>query len=251
MLYAGLLARRLGFETGVITSSAEKDLDNLFPELFFYHFGAHETTTFKNIETPAGRRQYVFARALSLPLKRLPPRWRRAEIVHIAPVLDEVSPEEVSLFETDFLVANPQGWFRQVEADGTVRHVAPDVSRWPRFEALVVSAEDLSAAEELLPALKEKARHLVVTKGARGATLFWEGGEIFRPAYPVSRVVDTTGAGDIFAAAFFAMLYALRKPLVALEFALCLAARSVTRRTLAAVPTLAEISTCLEGGRKF
>ncbi len=247
VLYAGLLARRLGFETGIVTSLAEVGLENIFPELSFCHFRARETTTFKNVETPSGRCQYVYAKALRIPLEKLPSNWRKAEIVHIAPVLDEVLPEDVYLFETDFLVANPQGWFRRVEPDGSVRQVAPDVSCWPLFEALVVSEEDLSAAKDLFPALKEKARYLVVTKGARGASLFVEGEEIFRPAYLAPKVVDTTGAGDIFAAAFFGMLYASRRPVVALEFALCLAACSVTRRTLAAVPTLQEITRCLEG----
>ena len=245
VLYAGLLARRLGFEVRVITSSAEKGLDYLFPEISFYHFGARETTTFRNVSTPEGRRQWVYARARPLSLKDVPPSWRRAEIVHLAPVLDEIAPEEARFLETSFLVANPQGWFRAVTEDGRVVPKTPDFSSWPRFKALVLSAEDVVGLTDLTP-LKEKAEYLVLTQGARGATLYFQGEEFFHPAYPVPRVKDTTGAGDIFAAAFFAMLYAAQKPLVALKFALCLAAFSVTRTTLAAVPTLEEITSCLE-----
>ncbi len=248
VLYAGLLARRLGFETAIITSSAEKGLEMLFPELSFYHFEASETTIFRNLETSQGRQQFVYAKAPPLPVDKVPFKWRKAEIVHLAPVLNEIAPQDARLFETDFLVANPQGWFRRVKEDGLVEQIAPNISCWPSFEALVVSEEDLSASSDLLSALARKTRYLVVTRGARGASLFTEGKEIFRPAYQALKVVDTTGAGDIFAAAFFGMLYALKKPLLALEFALCLAARSVTRPTLAAVPTLYEISQCLEKG---
>jgi len=251
VLYAGLLARRLGFETAIITSSAEKGLERLFPELSFYHFGAPETTIFRNLETSQGRQQFVYAKAPPLPVEKVPSKWRRADIVHLAPVLDEIDPRKAVFFETKFLVANPQGWFRKVREDGRVEQIMPDISRWPSFEALVVSEEDLSASFSLLSVLIKKTRYLVVTRGAKGASLFTEGKEIFRPAYQAPKVVDTTGAGDIFAAAFFGMLYALKKPLLALEFALCLAARSVTRPTLAAVPTLYEISQCLEKGGSY
>jgi sugar/nucleoside kinase (ribokinase family) len=57
--------------------------------------------------------------------------------------------------------------------------------------------------------------------------------------------VDSTGAGDIFAAALFARLYATRDPWEAARFATQLAARSVTRIGLNGIPTLKEIEECL------
>ncbi|WP_022854401.1 PfkB family carbohydrate kinase [Thermodesulfatator atlanticus] len=246
VLYAGLLARRLGFETRVITASAEKEIEEVFPELRFYHFNAKETTTFENIETPLGRRQKVYARSPVIPLGKVPEKLRKAEIIHVAPVLDEVKPEELSLFDTNFLVANPQGWFRRLDAQGNVIPIRPDIDVWPQFKALVVSEEDVQADPHVLSTLRAKAEFLVVTKGKRGATLFAPDEEIFCQAVPAPRVIDTTGAGDIFAAAFFAMLYATGKPLIALKFAQCLASYSVGRRGLASVPTLEEIAKCLE-----
>ncbi len=245
VLYAGLTARRLGFETLVITSSAEKGLEYLFPELKIYHFPSPETTVFENRETPAGRKQVVHAQARPLPLKKLPAPWRRAEIVHLAPVLDELKPEEAVLFETDFLVANPQGWFRKVLPGGEVVFKKPDLSKAPRFRALVVSEEDLGGEQALKEELQRITEILVVTKGARGAELYHAQGQIFLPTEK-RPVKDTTGAGDVLAAAFFALLYASGKPRVALEFAQCLAGFSVTREGLAGVPTREEISSCLE-----
>ena len=57
--------------------------------------------------------------------------------------------------------------------------------------------------------------------------------------------VDATGAGDIFATAFFARLYATRDPWEAARFATHLAAFSVTRSGLDSIPTQEEIQECL------
>jgi len=54
-------------------------------------------------------------------------------------------------------------------------------------------------------------------------------------------VTDPTGAGDIFAAAFFTAHAESGDPLQAARLATAVAARSVTRRGLASVPTRQEI----------
>jgi sugar/nucleoside kinase (ribokinase family) len=53
--------------------------------------------------------------------------------------------------------------------------------------------------------------------------------------------LDPTGAGDIFAAAFFFRLYNTRDPWEAARFATQLAAISVTRSGLQSIPTQEEI----------
>lgn len=57
--------------------------------------------------------------------------------------------------------------------------------------------------------------------------------------------VDATGAGDIYAAAFFTRLYATRDPWEAARFATQLSAYSVTRTGLESIPTTAEIQECM------
>ena len=53
-------------------------------------------------------------------------------------------------------------------------------------------------------------RLFVVTLGADGSVAFGRTGRIVQPAVPVARVVDTTGAGDSFAAGFLAEYCASR-----------------------------------------
>jgi sugar/nucleoside kinase (ribokinase family) len=56
--------------------------------------------------------------------------------------------------------------------------------------------------ESALAELRTKVPTLVITKGPEGAIAIENGERIAIPAAPVSYVVDTTGAGDLFAAGF-------------------------------------------------
>lgn len=58
--------------------------------------------------------------------------------------------------------------------------------------------------ESALVELQSKIPTLVITKGPEGAIAIEDGDRIAIPAAPVSYVVDTTGAGDLFAAGFLA-----------------------------------------------
>jgi sugar/nucleoside kinase (ribokinase family) len=57
--------------------------------------------------------------------------------------------------------------------------------------------------------------------------------------------VDPTGAGDVFAAAFFSRLFTTRDPWESARFATLLSAHSVTRPGLDGIPTPEEINACL------
>ena len=65
--------------------------------------------------------------------------------------------------------------------------------------AALTGHEDFHAGIDLL---KAKVPMLVVTRGELGAVAATGGGLFEVPAEPVARVVDTTGAGDLFAAGF-------------------------------------------------
>ncbi len=69
-------------------------------------------------------------------------------------------------------------------------------------EAMLLSGtSDLDGA---LRVLTPKVATLIVTRGAAGALAIEGGQRIEVPAAPVEKVVDTTGAGDLFAAGFLA-----------------------------------------------
>ena len=110
--------------------------------------------------------------------------------------------------------------------------------------AAVLSIEDLANDERRVDELVPASRILVVTEGALGARLFWNGDfRHFSP--PHVQEVDPVGAGDIFAAAFFFRLYNTRDPWEAARFATLIAANSVARHRLMGIPTEEEVRASL------
>jgi sugar/nucleoside kinase (ribokinase family) len=104
--------------------------------------------------------------------------------------------------------------------------------------------EDVDRNEDQIEAMALASRVLVVTEGPAGARLYWNG-DLRRFRAPELDEIDATGAGDIFAAAFFTRLHVTRDPWESARFATRLASLSVTRRGLAGVPTAEEIQACL------
>ena len=95
-------------------------------------------------------------------------------------------------------------------------------------EARVLSGEDEPEAAARALVVRARAREVIVTLGAAGA-LWTDGREVVRAPPPdVERVVDTTGAGDAFAAGWLAARRAGADPRAALTAACALGARAVT-----------------------
>lgn len=66
-------------------------------------------------------------------------------------------------------------------------------------ELMSLYETDFDAA---LAQLRQEARHAVVTRSEKGALAVIGGEMVSVPAFPVAKVVDTTGAGDLFAAGY-------------------------------------------------
>ncbi len=240
--YAALTARALGLRVGVVTvRGAELPLSEL-EGIPVISGTAEHSSTFENLYTPAGRIQYLRHLAPPLPYDLTPQAWRRAKIMHLAPVAAELSPTLPEDFHPALLALTPQGWLRQWDSSGRVSRcewqAAPQALA--RAGAAVLSVEDVAQDEEYIETLAHSARLLAVTEGAAGARIFWNG-DSRRFRAPQAQEVDATGAGDIFAAAFFVRLYQTRDPWEAARFANRIASFSVTRPGLQGVPTQAEV----------
>ncbi|MCJ7736466.1 MAG: PfkB family carbohydrate kinase, partial [Anaerolineae bacterium] len=88
-----------------------------------------------------------------------------------------------------------------------------------------------------------QTRLLVVTHGVVGYTIYSDGDSQDFEAEDVEQI-DPTGAGDVFAAAFFVALNRANDPRAAARFANCVAACSVTRPGLSGIPGPEEIARC-------
>jgi sugar/nucleoside kinase (ribokinase family) len=180
--------------------------------------------------------------ASSLDYHMIPEPWRQAPIVHLGPIAQEVEPGLARRFPSSLVGITPQGWLRCWNEDGKV-----DVCEWPEASfmlqqsgAAILSIDDVKRDESRIEEMAASARILVVTEGAEGARVY-RNGDVRRFRPPNVEEVDPTGAGDIFAAAFFIRLYLTRDPWESARFANQIAAISVTRRGLDGVPTPDEV----------
>jgi sugar/nucleoside kinase (ribokinase family) len=244
--YAALTAKALGLRVGIVTAvGPDVPLDGL-KGIQIASLPVDESTTFENIYTQQGRIQYLYHVGPELGYHIIPEIWRQAPIVHLGPIAQETDPSLVRAFPDSLVGITPQGWLRTWDAEKRVH-----LCEWPeatfmlsQASATVLSIEDLANDETRVEEMAPSSHILVVTEGAAGARLFWNGDlRRFRP--PAVTEVDPVGAGDIFAAAFFYRLNATRDPWEAARFATLIAANSVTRRGLAGVPTDEEVRASL------
>jgi hypothetical protein len=244
--YASLTALALGLRVGIVTSwGTELPLGPL-ASIPIINLPTEKSTTFENIATPEGRIQFVRSVAPSLDLNLIPDPWLNAPILHLGPVAQEVEPTLVRHFPNSLIGLTPQGWLREWDSEGRVTS-----TEWPESDfvlrqagAAVISAEDVDNDEARIEEMATSCKVLAVTEGAGGARLFWNG-DVRRFRASEYQEIDGTGAGDIFAAAFFFRLYMTRDPWEAARFATQLSAPSVTRIGLDSIPTAEEIKACL------
>lgn len=243
--YSSLTAQALGLRAGIVSAfGAEAPLEAL-RGIQIASIPSQHSTTFENVSTPEGRKQILHRRAAELSYEQIPALWRTASILHVGPIAQEVVPELSAHVSAHLIGLTPQGWMRTWDEDGHVRPCAWKESGnvLSHAGAVVISREDVGGDEEQIEFFAHQTRVLVVTEGAAGARLFWNGDQR-RFRAPQVEENDATGAGDIFAAAFFIRLQATRDPWEAARFATLLAAFSVTRPGLEGIPTQAEIRAC-------
>ena len=244
--YSGLTARALGLRVGIVTSSGVDAPLGILNGIPMVNVPAEYSTTFENIKTENGRRQILHHQAAPILLDHIPQVWRSTPIIHLAPIARELDSSLAEKLSGSLVGITPQGWMRTWDEKGQV-----SASAWENSDqslrhagAVVLSVEDVNRNLELIEEMAHNTRILCQTEAEAGAVLHWNGDRRrFRP--PVMDEVDGTGAGDIFAAAFFVRLYHTRDPWEAARFATQLAARSVARIGLNGIPTAQEIEECL------
>ncbi len=241
--YSGLTAQALGWRVGIVTSWAEDISTEDLQGIQVVNYKSDQSTKFVNRYTQTGREQIIHSVASELDYFHIPQIWRSASIVHLGPVAQEVEPGMVRNFSSALLGVTPQGWLRNWRGDGKVYP-----GEWPeadfvlqRAGAIVISVDDVGGDESRIDEMVASSRVMAVTEAHQGVRLYWNGDvRRFRP--PEMEEIDATGAGDIFAAAFFIRLHTTRDPWEAARFATQLSAFSVTRTGLQGVPTLDEIN---------
>jgi hypothetical protein len=244
--YSALTAFSLGLRVGVVTTwGGEIHLERL-DGIALQVVPVQSSTSFENIYTPTGRIQYIHHVATDFSYNDVPESWRHTPIVHIGPIAGEAKSVFNGNFSSSLIGLTPQGWMRKWDGDGKVEPspLADAQEMLSKAGAVVLSIEDVDGDEVILEQMADYCKVLAVTEGPAGARIYWNG-DLRRFRAPHLFEVDATGAGDIFAAAFFWRLYVTRDPWAAARFATNLASLTVSRYGLDSIPTKDEIQTSL------
>jgi hypothetical protein len=245
--YSALTARNLGRDPAVITSAGpDLELGPLLGGVAVVCIPSPVTTTFVNTYQAGRRHQRIEAVAERIREHTVPSTWRRIPIVHLGPIVGEFEEDLVELFPSSLVGLTPQGYLRKWDDRGRVspRHWTRAAQFLPHVDALIVSEDDLAGEAGPLRSELGLPRVSVVTEGAQGATLYHRG-QIIHLGPRQTRVLDPTGAGDVFAAAFLIRLEETEDPHEAARFANVAASLSVERAGLASVPERGEIEAAL------
>ncbi|HEX5165768.1 MAG TPA: PfkB family carbohydrate kinase, partial [Thermomicrobiales bacterium] len=256
VLYAALTAARYGLRAAILTRAnlaaldgqQRRQLDEIAAEVEIVTQASNGITTFTNTEVAGRRSQQIHDWGGEIDLTGLPPLWRSAGAIHLAPVAQEIEPRQVSRLSPRLLGCTPQGWMRRWDEErlGKVRAVP---LRLPadlisRIDALVVSAEEYTHSRDIVVQVGERGLS-AITRGMQGASLIDRGREVDIPAYRI-KVVDTTGAGDVFAAALFAARSERQSVSASARYASAAAALNVSGDGLSSVPRRAEVEALID-----
>ncbi|TFG72801.1 MAG: hypothetical protein E4H27_01945 [Anaerolineales bacterium] len=245
--YAALTANAIGFSVGILTSAASDfDFSRLAPVNNIVIKASPATTTFRNVYTEGVRHQLLYASATKLTYADLPETWRAPLIAHLGPVFCECDVDFfMKLRRETYIGVTLQGWLRQNKSGQRVEPYLPvgDMDFLRNASAVIVSEDDILGDWQYAKGLAEVVPLLVVTCGSRGGYIYQHKQRVAFAAPQVSEY-NPTGAGDIFAAAFFCAAVRGYDAYAASLFASCIAAQSVTRMGLASISTPSEVCQC-------
>ena len=241
--YSALTAHKLGQRTVAVTSYGP-DLPSMaaLDGIKIENLPHSCSTTFQNIYKDGKRTQKWTASARSISVEDVPPAWRTAPIVHLACLAQEMSPAMCGDLEDSLVCVTMQGWLRAQDDECKViyrPHV--ELEAWlSKIDVMVLSLADAFGDQDAVNHLLSAAKLGVETAGPDGCYVYHQGQVTPVPVEP-STEVDPTGAGDIFAAAFFIHYNQTGDSIKAAQFANVCASLSVGKMGMDSIPSLPEV----------
>ncbi|MCS7115825.1 MAG: PfkB family carbohydrate kinase [Nitrososphaerota archaeon] len=221
--YVSLAAKRLGANVSVVSK-----VGGDFPKAYMWWLSQEgidlsgvvevkdaKTTRFelKYDGTLSSRSLRLISRAMPITVEDLP-NSLRAKTIHLAPIANEIQYEVAESLKkrAEVLSIDPQGLVRTFDESGNVT-ISPLADKRILelvniYKSSLDEIEAVTGRRDLKSAVN--AVHdfgvgtVIVTLGVKGAVLSIDGTIYNVPAYKPSKVVDPTGAGDVFIGGFLA-----------------------------------------------
>ena len=240
--YSSLLAQKLNFRTSIVTSFG-KDFEflDVFKNSILHIIPSDTTTYYKNIYQGSDRKQLLLGRANNITSTNFPKNIPSPKMILLGPIANEVDLDILDIFPNTLKAICPQGWMRRWNSKGEVFHkMLEDWSIFKKSDLVILSNEDINHQLDLIPHLANLFKILVVTKAENGADVFYKNNKHTVPAFS-TKMIDPTGAGDIFATAFLIRFYETKNIEKAAIFANAAASLCIEKKGIKGIPNRTEI----------
>ena len=240
--YASFFAKKMNLHTAILTSfGSDFEFQNRFQNISFHSIPSDKTTFYKNIYDGSNRQQFLLEKSNNIFTNHIPDDFRNPKMVLLGPIANEIDFGILDYFKNSLVAVCPQGWMRRWNSEGKVFHqMLEDWSIFQKADLVILSEEDLNFQLDLIPKLASLFKTLVVTKGEKGADVFHNNNKHTFPSFP-SKMIDPTGAGDIFATAFLIRYFETKDILKAGNFANAAASFCIEKKGIDGIASREEI----------
>ncbi|MBN2028864.1 hypothetical protein JW824_01335 [bacterium] len=241
--YAGLTFQKHGLQPIIISNLAPKDkcIMNFFhQQQIILHAGKTEkTTTFINRYDNDQRTQELTAYAVPIKTAQIRTCLNRVDHIHLGPLYPEdIDPQFFLSIPKDKVVScDLQGLVRSVKNGKIHLQSSPHIKKALACSNVIKADENemntiLESLNMSLSQLQKEfgVKEIVITRGKKGGTVFSESGkEMNYTPFLADKIGDTTGAGDVFFAAYlFARLYQKQNITESSSYASVIAAKQIS-----------------------
>jgi len=218
-LYSSLAAAYLGARVSIFSNIGRDYPENILSSISSHLIDIAGVKKFDGLNTRFRISYNADSRRLEMvhPGRKLKPRHnlRSLQAIHLGPVFNEIGLDTLAYAwrHSEFLTLDVQGLLRTTGQDGFVRlarkNVNPFLSKCNLVKATEEEARVIAPASTIVATarglLRKGAQYAIITRGRLGSLLVKKYGGAFRiPSIPERRVVDLTGAGDIFIGSWLA-----------------------------------------------
>ena len=224
-LYSAILAREFGLKTAMFTS-AKKDFpfNEILKNVVVKNIVSENNTEFENNYLEKRRVQYIRSYANEINFSLIPKEWLDCKILFLAPIFKEFSSLP-KVFKKSFIGCNLQGWIREKDENGKIYLI----ENWHHLDLsgidlLVFSDEDVK--EKHWDYFASKVKYVAVTSGFRGVFVSIQGQWNHVPGFSTN-ILDSTGAGVVWASTFMIFFYETRDIILSSKMANSAASLSI------------------------
>lgn len=147
------------------------------------------------------------------------------DLLVVAPILPNIPAATIRLltgyYSQSWKLLLPQGFYRRITEGGKIKSV-----NWreaeqivPFFDIIIASDKDFPRIEEFAALWSKNGPIVIITRAEKGCHIYQRGAKLHIPAFQADKIADSTGAGDVFAAAFISAYIPNRNLVAAATFA--------------------------------